>query len=122
MKLWLKSDPEITCDTLRDEPLEGGLPVLVQVPNEGPQYAVIIPAEWTDREIVPAPPPVPEQAYLVIYGSDPMMPLRYLVVEKEIDAAIAANTRDDAFGYVPISIQRNAMVEPARTDTDTVTP
>lgn len=121
MKLWLKSNPEITCQTLRDEPVNGYIPALVSIPHEDPSttYAIITPEEWADREIVPAPPSVPETGYLVLFGPDPAI-VRYLFVEQEIDAAIAINTRDDAFGYVPISLLRSAMVEPSKPLPDTV--
>lgn len=115
MKLWLKSDPSITADTLEDEPINGVLPARCFCPAAEPAllYAVIDPTEWSEIEIVPAPAGVPSSGYLVLYGDDPAK-VKYLFVERETEAAVAIATRTDSFGYVSISIHRDAMIEPRR--------
>lgn len=111
--MWLKSEPSITAETLVDEPINGVLPARCFCPAADPAllYAVIDPNEWSEVEIVPAPAGVPSTGWLVLYGDDPAR-VKYLFVERETEAAVAIATRDDSFGYVSISIQRDAMIEP----------
>jgi hypothetical protein len=113
MKLWLKSNPSITAETLRDTPVNGYIPVLVGAPDEDPPefYACILPSEWSYEEIVRAPESVPEQGFLVLSGSDPAR-VEYEFHANEVSAGRALDRKTNGYGYVPVTISRNAMIPP----------
>lgn len=110
-KLWLKNAPEVTADTYDDFPIGDAVPVKVHNPHTDPTdyYAAIILSEWSATEIVPAPDPVPETGYLVLFGDDPAR-TKYEFHARELDAAVAASKKRNGFGYVPVTIGRNAMI------------
>lgn len=114
MKLWLKTDPSITAQTLRDVPLDNGVPAIVSGPDYPDFYAVISLAEWSETEIVPAPESVPKNGWLVIVGDDPSR-VSCAFYARETDAAVATARIPNAYGYVPVIIQTSAMITPTDT-------
>lgn len=110
-KLWLKALPEITAETYEDVPLLDAVPAKVHNPRSDPvdYYAAILLPEWSTEEIVPAPESVPAEGYLVLYGDDPAR-VQYAFHAREIDAAVDASKRSNGFGYVPVALNRNAMI------------
>lgn len=110
MKLWLKASPDITAETLGVNPIQGMIPALVNNPNSelNEFYSTILLSEWSVTEVTPAPEGVPETGYLVLYGDDPAR-VQYEFHTQELDAAVSCRVKSNGFGYVEVSVNRNAM-------------
>lgn len=111
MKLWLKANPGITATTYDDNVVNGGVPALVENPFNDPPlyYAGIMVDEWSDTEITPAPEGVPELGYMVLYGRDPAQ-VEYEFHTREVDAVRSMTKKRNAFGYIAVRLDRNAMI------------
>jgi hypothetical protein len=110
-KYWSKLVPNATCEVIGSPDAEGLSPAYVSAPDiKATPFATAVNLnEWSAVEVVPVPLSVPDTGYLVLFGPDPDL-ITYRYFERETDAAVAASSVADAFGYVPVTIKRYAMI------------
>lgn len=116
MKLYSKLVPGVWAERLSEPDWRGQLALRIHWPEHeaaGPDglpfTAIGTLDEWSEVELAPTPPTVPETVYLVLWGEDPVLwQAEVAATEREAAATLAAKG-DKGFGYVPAYIATTQM-------------
>lgn len=105
-KLWLKSDPAVTAEVVRE--LHGAIAAELHNPHmkdtEHPEdYLGFISAdEWSDVELVPVPLCIAPKLYVAVVGEEDPEEVTYVTFESEVAVRVAMQVRDDVLGFFEV--------------------
>jgi hypothetical protein len=117
-KLWLKSDPAVTAEVIRE--LNGAVAAEVHNPRfadtEHPdQYLGFIHLdEWSDVEVVPVPICASPKLWVAVIGKQDPADVTYVTFDNEVALHVAIATRSDILGFFEVAVPSSMI--PARIE------
>jgi hypothetical protein len=106
-KLWLKSDPAVTAEVIRE--LHGVVAAELHNPHmkdtDHPEdyLGFLAPDEWSDVELVPVPLCTAPTLYIAVVGKQDPEEVTYVTFDNEVALRVAMQIRDDILGFFEVS-------------------
>lgn len=107
-KLWLKSDPAVTAEVVKE--LNGVVVAQLHNPHfksteHSEDYLGFIdPNEWSPQELVPVPVCSAHSLFVAVVGEPDPAEVTYVTYDNEVALQVALQLRDDILGYFEVHV------------------